>query len=477
MLDAFRATDSFLENAVFSPDGSKLATASGDGVKLWNWSHRTLIAHLPCGGAQCVAFSQNGTKLATAHEGDHLVRLWDVSSRRLLREFPGHIGGAFALTFSADDRTVITADQDATIRFWDAASGMQRGVHEGHTGRIWNLALSPDGHTIASAGGDGSIRLWEVEPRLDHVMLPDTAPHVIGFTADDQSLLTLEQRSGYLCVGRWDAHSGTLLKQTRLDQFEGMISAIFSRDGRLLAIENNRHTIKLWNVATGHRLAASVPMSVQTVREFSPDNRRLLLGNPESWSILDIETGRRILLPWSELLAAIFTPTGTLLAVQPDGSVSEWESRTGRMKTFPTKDPHLWDRLAVSTDGRTLASISRGSWVIRVLSTGTLEPKTELPGHPAGTLDLAFTPDGKTLGSSGAEHTIKLWDLATGEELLTLEGFSRTIPKLVFSPDGRTLAALGIVPQGASNVSLWHAAQEEPAQAGPGQGSGATSAD
>src|SRR5262249_30257293 len=159
----------------------------------------TLIAPIPeSGGAQGLAFSHDGTKLATAHEGDMKVRLWDVSSRQLLREFAGHLAGVFSVAFTPDDRTLVSADGDGAIRFWDAASGMQRGGHEGHIGRIWNLALSPDGHRIASVGGDGSVRLWEVEQRLDHVeqrldhikqrldhvKLPSRALFIIGFSAD-----------------------------------------------------------------------------------------------------------------------------------------------------------------------------------------------------------------------------------------------------------------------------------------------------
>ncbi len=96
MLDDLPGNGPFFENAVFSPDGSMLATAGSDGVKLWNLSHRTLIASIPeSGNAQGVAFSRDGTKLATAHESDALIQLWDVSSPPApVREFRGATSSA-----------------------------------------------------------------------------------------------------------------------------------------------------------------------------------------------------------------------------------------------------------------------------------------------------------------------------------------------------------------------------------------------
>jgi WD40 repeat protein/serine/threonine protein kinase len=477
MLDAFHATDPFLENAVFSPDGSKLATASRDGVKLWNWSRRTLIASLPDSeGAQGLAFSHDGSKLASGHEREGLVQLWEVSSRRLLRvfhRFRGNIGcpstgGVFVVAFFADDRAIVTAGDDGTIRFWDVASGMARGVHQGHTGRIWNLALSPDGRTIASAGRDKTVRLWDAEP-CEHVKLPVAETFQIAFSADDQSLLTLEIEPAPISwpnypifVGRWDSRSGSRLKRTRLDRDGILISAAFSRDGRALAIESPRDTITLWDVATGHRQRIPSPLEGSFVREFSPDSHRLLLSDPEQWSFLDIDTGRRISLPWRKLTTALFTPTGAILALHPDGSAFEWEPSNGQIRQFTTNHTYFRGWMAISGDGGALASVSPSSPVIRLLSTETFELKAELPGHPAGTGGMAFAPDGKTLASAGAEHTVKLWHVATGEEQLTLGGFSGTIWTLLFSPDGRTLATLSSTPQDGNEVFLWQTAAVVP---------------
>ncbi len=54
---------------------------------------------------------------------------------------------------------------------------------------------------------------------------------------------------------------------------------------------------------------------------------------------------------------------------------------------------------------------------------------------------VAFSPDGKRLVSGSGDKTIKLWDTATGKELLTLKGHSSTVFSVAFSPDGKRLAS------------------------------------
>ena len=76
---------------------------------------------------------------------------------------------------------------------------------------------------------------------------------------------------------------------------------------------------------------------------------------------------------------------------------------------------------------------------------------------------MSFSPDGTRLASASANGIVKLWDVATGQELLTLKGHTSYVNSVVFSPDGTRLASAGDAdpPQGrrrqalGSSVKVW----------------------
>ncbi|MDZ7965263.1 MAG: trypsin-like peptidase domain-containing protein [Nostoc sp. DedSLP03] len=96
--------------------------------------------------------------------------------------------------------------------------------------------------------------------------------------------------------------------------------------------------------------------------------------------------------------------------------------------------------VAISPDGKTLASGSYDN-TIKIWNLATGEQIRILKGHYYSVNSVAFSLDGKTLASGSEDNTIKIWNLITGQEISTLKGHSDPVYSVAFSPDGRTLAS------------------------------------
>ena len=105
--------------------------------------------------------------------------------------------------------------------------------------------------------------------------------------------------------------------------------------------------------------------------------------------------------------------------------------------------------VAFSPDGKLIA-VGLDEKVARVFDAESGKPVFNLEGHKGDVWSVAFSPDGKTLATSAGDLTktftplsgeIKLWDLATGKELVHLKVHPWYVTSLAFSPDGKTIAS------------------------------------
>ena len=112
--------------------------------------------------------------------------------------------------------------------------------------------------------------------------------------------------------------------------------------------------------------------------------------------------------------------------------------------------------VAFSPDGQTVASGSDDK-TIKLWNVATGQEVRTLTGHTASVFSVAFSPDGQTVASGSDDKTIELWNVATGQEVRTLTGHTASVFSVAFSPDGQTVAS----GSDDKTIELWNVATGE----------------
>lgn len=351
---------------LFSPDGSTLASAHGDGtVKLWSMKLRKRLA-VPLGGIDDPReFSGQPDMLPAG-----IPVLWSEGARRrlMMESLPRKTGLPFAeigeggrlvLPFAAVENTAFILAVDAHHRRYALSTGRGMAIKDknGETvaeltvqgvGSMESAAFSPDGGRISAISGEGDLLLWEV--------------------------------GGQRLIWRMEkAHE----RPSELSRW----ALGFSADGRWLATGGDDRRLIVWEANTGKKVA-EVADFLGGIRSlaFRPDNKRLAVGQDDG--------------------KIAFIDTATWKIPGPPLSLPGPRSRTG---PFHERENSITS-ISFSPDSKRMASgVGDGSLVLWRVDEGDWRGR-ELSGHKGRILHTAFSSDGARLVSVDDSEAV-LWDV------------------------------------------------------------------
>jgi WD40 repeat protein len=441
----FRGHEKEVIAVAFSPDGQRIFSGSLDqAAKVWDVnSGRELFALKSGGNTQkgFVAFSPDGSRIVRGEE-NRAAAIWDGSDGRKLLKLEGHTAEVVSAAFSRDGRRIVTGSADNTAIVWDAGTGLKLRVLKGHKGEIQTIAFSPDDRLIATAGMDNTARVWAADTGEELFSLEGHSDHVwsVGFSPDGRRIIT-GSKDGTATV--WDGASRERLLLLELSQ--NVESAGFSPDGKKIVTTTTGQTAELWDAETGRRLRTFKGHRSNVIAAaFSPDGQHFITCSGDKtiklWNLEAPPEPLELRGHTHQIWCVAFSPNRERIVTGCwDRTARVWDSRSGRELLRLEGHALNITRVAFSPDGQRIAT---SSWdqTARIWDATTGIELRRLEAGVGAIMAARFSPDGQRIVTAAeAENTAKVWEVNSGKIVLTLSGHTNYVNSASFSPDGRRI--------------------------------------
>ncbi len=459
-----------VKTAAFSPDGTRIVTASIDGTaRVWDTSTGALVANLklvpiPLRSAQ---FSPDGKWIVTVGQTDSTGRIWDATTGAQLFMLVGHTGNLTSAVYSADGNRILTASSDHTARLWDAATGAPLVTFTGHSDTVNSALFSPDGSRVVTASADNTARIWDA--KTGATIVPPLTGHTAeifkaSFSVDGSRVISA---SADHTARVWDAATGASL--LTISDPTPVYDAEFSPDGTLIATASGDGSVHLWDAKTGAPYVTFSGHSgrVQSV-VFSPDGALLVTASSDDTARLwDVRyrTPLGALAGHTKVVnTAVFSSDGRFVVTASDDmSARLWSvtAMTGlhqmRISSPTGKAPVEVFGMSFSPDSNRIV-VTSSDKVARVWDVATGSLLLTLTGHSGAVFSAAYSPDGKRIVTASADKTAIIWDASSGQPQRTLSGHLAAVGSAAFSPDGNRV----LTTSADQSARVWDAATGNP---------------
>jgi WD40 repeat protein len=463
-LDSGKAEKTFVGHTLnilavtLSPDGKEMLTGSMDKTaRLWKMgserAEKTFIGHKEC--VISVAFSPDGKKVLTGSD-DNTAKLWDIESEKVEKTFIGHTKSVIAVSFSRDGKKILTASSDKLVKLWDIENEKAEKTFTCYTAVVYNVvvAFSSDGKKILTSNGDDT-KLWDIQSGKAEKTFIGHQGYVtaLAFSQDGKKVLTGSRDN---TAKLWDIESEKAEK-TFIGHIEGVTTVAFSPDGKKVLTGSIDNTLKLWDIGSEKAEKTNKPINCSTNIVFSSDRKKMLVGCFGMAKLWDIESEKaeKTFIANADFLALAFSPDEKkILTADSDMTVKLWDIESEKVEKTFTDFTSYVNAVVFSSDGKKMLTKIDNTVQLRDIGSGKVE-KTFM-GHKDNIDAVVFSPDGKKLLTASRDNTAKLWDIEREKVEKTFTGHTYNVGAIAFSPDGKKALITSF-----NTVKLWDIGSEK----------------
>lgn len=387
-------------SVVMIPKTQVAVTSGGDGVlKTWQLPLPGLRPLPPHGNAVTALTVAKKNPWVVTSAADLTTRLSSLETAKEIRLFPGATAPATSLAFDPAESVLTATLSNGYIKGWTVADSKPAFELLAHAGINHKMAFHPKGTQFATVGQDGVVRLWDYPLRASNALVGHTKP---------------------------------------------LLTAAVNKDGSLLATGGADQVVRLWQpdgkaIATleGHAQPVSVLDFHASPNILSGDHA----GKVRVWKAAAGAAIREISAHNGAVTGISAHPSQPLFATSgADGLVKVWQLPVNPATVLPSL-PQPVSGIALTADGKQLLSGSTDG-TLQVINTDNGQPR-ELKGQVGALQTAVLSPDNATVAAGSADGSIRLWKLADGSDLGSINGSESPLQAIAWHPAGQLLASAG----------------------------------
>ena len=207
-------------------------------------------------------------KLVACGGGDNVVRVWEMTTKKLQYEFKGHTEKIYSLAFSPDGKLLASGGEDSDVKVWDLKTGKLMYTFDDHYMGIQSVQFNRDSSLLVSYAFDQSIKLWDVK---------------LGKLESDFDTEINFVQCAFLTTDGKKIICPSLDKKVVIHDIEKMKYKVFYMGSEIICVAQHENRLALGNIIwdiDNEKILHTFSGHTNTITcvAFSPDGKRLISG-------------------------------------------------------------------------------------------------------------------------------------------------------------------------------------------------------